>query len=88
MSAFLEEVIRLLGLGARYAQEQSDGCLQNPPGNPKNKETPMRIKENPFKGTASKIAALFSPAPVVRHDLARISDEIADEAVKNLPRKH
>lgn len=47
----------------------------------------MRIIENPLKGIASKIAALFSPAPVIREDLARISDDIAKEAVKNLPRK-
>ncbi|MDA5241449.1 hypothetical protein ACSV5S_20780 [Agrobacterium deltaense] len=47
----------------------------------------MRIIENPLKGIASKIAALFSPVPVVREDLARISDDIANEAVKNLPRK-
>lgn len=47
----------------------------------------MRIIENPLKGTASKIAALFSPAPVVREDLARISADITSEAVKNLPRK-
>lgn len=47
----------------------------------------MRIKENALKGTASKIAALFSPAPVVGEDLARISEEIANEAVRNLPRK-
>lgn len=47
----------------------------------------MRIIENPLKGMASKIAALFSPSPAVRADLARISDDIANDAVKNLPRK-
>ncbi len=47
----------------------------------------MRIIENPLKGIASKVAALFSPAPVVRKDLTRISDDIAKGAVKNLFRK-
>lgn len=51
----------------------------------------MRIIEKKYdkslQGIASKIAALFSPVPVVREDLARISDDIANEAARGLAPK-